>query len=400
MNPLSNKGINDMNELDCKRALVLQGGRAGLTNKGINQMNELDCLREMVLRSSGGSLVPTTLIFSTQPNGAVVDEPFTTQPVVTVRDQNGATLTTYGGDVTIAKLSGSGTLSGDTTVAAVAGVATFVDLELSAADDYVLRASIASPALSVDSAEFNVDIPGTWAARLQTHNGDGVPLGLYQDVACTVPATEDFDPVAAIRGEFATGAITVVQSVEAEQGYLLHVNGTPTVQLDGVDDNYVLAASSLPSGNAAWTYFGVFAADNQDKDAFGWGANTGAGSRVGLVPSFSGNGQILTDVGVVGVSGGTVALGDYSVITGRYAGSGLSGAIIHRLNGTPASMTTIGTSEPMNVPATPLLSIGAIPTMNLYFAGAFVAALVSASALSDGNCTTVETYLADLLPPP
>lgn len=56
MYPLSNKGINEMNELDCLRALVLQGGVPPLTNKGINELNELDCLRILVLRPSGAGL--------------------------------------------------------------------------------------------------------------------------------------------------------------------------------------------------------------------------------------------------------------------------------------------------------------------------------------------------------
>lgn len=58
MYPLSNKGINEMNELDCLRALVLQGGVPVLTNKGINELNELDCLRILVLRPSGAGLDP------------------------------------------------------------------------------------------------------------------------------------------------------------------------------------------------------------------------------------------------------------------------------------------------------------------------------------------------------
>lgn len=201
MYPLSNKGINEMNELDCMRAIVLQGGRAGLTNKGINQMNEVDCLREMVLRSSGGALVATTLVFSTQPGGAVAGEPFTQQPVITVRDQHGATLTSFTGDVTIVKLSGSGTLSGDTTVAAVAGVATFVDLELDAADDYVLRASIASPVLTVDSAEFEVASAG-WALVVATAagspDGNGVTTSAINTTGADVifAAVSDFDDAA------------------------------------------------------------------------------------------------------------------------------------------------------------------------------------------------------------
>lgn len=55
MYPLNNKGILEMNELDCMRAIVAQGGVAGLNGKRINELNELDCLRIMALRAPGQS---------------------------------------------------------------------------------------------------------------------------------------------------------------------------------------------------------------------------------------------------------------------------------------------------------------------------------------------------------
>lgn len=82
-----------------------------------------------------GALTPTTLVFSTQPSGAVAGEPFTTQPVVTVKDQFGATLTSYTGQVTMAMDIGSpGVLTGTTTKQCVAGVATFTNLEIDEAN--------------------------------------------------------------------------------------------------------------------------------------------------------------------------------------------------------------------------------------------------------------------------
>jgi hypothetical protein len=50
MSPLNNKGINEMNELDCLRALVARyANGASLNGKGINELNELDCLRLLVV---------------------------------------------------------------------------------------------------------------------------------------------------------------------------------------------------------------------------------------------------------------------------------------------------------------------------------------------------------------
>jgi len=69
-------------------------------------------------------------MIQTQPAGAVNGVAFTTQPVVRVTDSAGNTVTSYTGNVVAAKVSGAGTLYGTTTVAAVAGVATFTNLYL------------------------------------------------------------------------------------------------------------------------------------------------------------------------------------------------------------------------------------------------------------------------------
>ncbi|MEI7557168.1 NHL repeat-containing protein, partial [Candidatus Chlorohelix sp.] len=85
----------------------------------------------------------TQVPFTTQPNGAVAGSAFTTQPVITVKDENGNPVTNYTGNVTVAIKSGTGAtgavLGGTTTVAAVNGVATFSDLTIDlAGTGYVL----------------------------------------------------------------------------------------------------------------------------------------------------------------------------------------------------------------------------------------------------------------------
>ena len=72
--------------------------------------------------------------------------------------------------------------------------------------------------------------------RLQTHNGNNVPLGLYQDVACTVPATQDFDPIAAWRDELSGSGFVVSVPFSDRYPFLFFDNGIPTVQFDGIDD--------------------------------------------------------------------------------------------------------------------------------------------------------------------
>jgi hypothetical protein len=67
-------------------------------------------------------------MMTTQPAGAVNGVALTTQPVVRVTDSGDNTVTSFTGNVVASIASGSGTLSGTTTVAAVAGVATFTNL--------------------------------------------------------------------------------------------------------------------------------------------------------------------------------------------------------------------------------------------------------------------------------
>ncbi len=75
---------------------------------------------------------PLTLTFSTQPVGANVCSPLSTQPVVTVLDENSNVAAQFQGVVTIAIGSnpGGGTLGGTLSVNAVNGVATFAGLSI------------------------------------------------------------------------------------------------------------------------------------------------------------------------------------------------------------------------------------------------------------------------------
>jgi hypothetical protein len=70
----------------------------------------------------------TKAMMTTQPAGAVNGVAFTTQPVVRVTDSGDNTVTSFTGNVVASIASGTGTLSGTTTVAAVTGVATFTNL--------------------------------------------------------------------------------------------------------------------------------------------------------------------------------------------------------------------------------------------------------------------------------
>ena len=76
--------------------------------------------------------------------------------------------------------------------------------------------------------------------RFQTHRGDRIPVGLYQDVACTVPATTDGDPIAAWRDEFTGSGLVAIQNISSHRPKLRFEEGVPQVEFDGVDDVLIL----------------------------------------------------------------------------------------------------------------------------------------------------------------
>lgn len=79
-----------------------------------------------------------------------------------------------------------------------------------------------------------------FALRLQTHKGDNVPLGLWQDTAGTIPAVLDGDPVARWDDVLGTSGLSALQANTMQQPLLRFVNGTPVVRFDGVDDQMVV----------------------------------------------------------------------------------------------------------------------------------------------------------------
>jgi len=110
---------------------------------------------------SGSSGVATHLVYTTQPSTAAKTVAWGTQPVVTIKDASGATVTT-GPDstalITLSLVSGSGALAGTVSMNAVAGVANFVGKGINATQfgNKVIRASKADTSPS-GTISFYVD---------------------------------------------------------------------------------------------------------------------------------------------------------------------------------------------------------------------------------------------------
>jgi trimeric autotransporter adhesin len=108
----------------------------------------------VTFNATGTAGAATQLAITTQPNGAVTGEVFTTQPIVSIRDVNG-NQTTSTAAVTAAIFSGGGTLAGTVTVNAVNGVATFTNLLITGTGNHTIR--FTSGALTnATSSVFNV----------------------------------------------------------------------------------------------------------------------------------------------------------------------------------------------------------------------------------------------------
>lgn len=86
------------------------------------------------------SITPTELRFTTTPV-ACTNANTNFNVVVCATDGSGNIDNTYGGNITVSKNTGTGTLGGTTTQAATSGCATFSDLQLDQQDDYTLTAS-------------------------------------------------------------------------------------------------------------------------------------------------------------------------------------------------------------------------------------------------------------------
>ncbi|HYW32556.1 MAG TPA: Ig-like domain-containing protein [Gemmatimonas sp.] len=105
--------------------------------------------------ATGVAGAATQLVVVTQPSGAASGAAFTTQPVVELRDANG-NRTTSTAMVTVTRLTGTGVLSGTTSVAAVNGRATFSALSITGTGAHTLQFVSTAPAVTVNSASFTV----------------------------------------------------------------------------------------------------------------------------------------------------------------------------------------------------------------------------------------------------
>ncbi len=185
-------GIKIANSTSLIRASIAQGTGTLAGTTTLNAVAGVATFSDLVITGSGGFLLQfyvvdpnnyaaayavssplllaaaqtvSAMAVTTQPAGAVSGSVFTTQPVVEVRDATGAKVTTATNAVTVSIASGTGTLSGTTTVNAVGGVATFSGLKITGSGPFTLKFS-SSGLADVTSVSFNVTVPFGPATKL------------------------------------------------------------------------------------------------------------------------------------------------------------------------------------------------------------------------------------------
>src|SRR5205823_850762 len=335
------------------------------------------------------------LLFTVQPTGTTAGAVITPAVRVTARDAQGNTATGFNGSVTVAlgaNASGA-TLSGTTTAAAVAGVATFGDLSLNRAGTGYTLTAAAKGVASGTSAAFDV---GAAAADRLVFTVQPVSTTAGAAIAPAVQVTAQ-DGLGNTVPSF-TGSVTVTLGNNPVAGTL---TGTTTVaatngvasfaslSIDRAGSGYTLtaaatgvttgssAAFSITPGTAATLLFTVqpsnalagaaitpavqvVAHDAQGNTATGFsgnvtmalGANPGSGTLAGTTTvalgvnpggaTLSGTTSLTAVSGVATFSSLSIdKVGTGYTLTAVDPGEGLSGATSTAFNITPGPATQL-----------------------------------------------------------
>ena len=147
---------------------------------------------------------------------------------------SGPVATAFTGTTTLGKASGSGTISGTLTPAAVAGVATYSDIQFSAADTYTMSASGASPIVSATSGNVVIS-PATAAPTVNSPTSSGIGA-----TTATLGATFQADGGASITDYgvvWGTSANPTTADTKVQKG----TSSTPP-------ETFTVSATGLPAG--------------------------------------------------------------------------------------------------------------------------------------------------------
>jgi hypothetical protein len=134
--------------------------------------------------------------------------------------------------------------------------------------------------------------PPSYQLRLQTHNGDNVPLGLYQDAAMTIPAMEDGDPIYVWKDVLTSSGLVYTAPDSSQRPTLRFRYGVPVVNFPGGTRKILISNTTLADNSTDLTTYVVCRPDSDSGgSAFsngglgtGWSIGSGAAGSSFDVP--------------------------------------------------------------------------------------------------------------------
>jgi adhesin/invasin len=322
---------------------------------------------------TGVAPTATRLVFGQQPTDEQAGA--TISPAVTVRavDGNGATVTSFTGNVTMAigTNPGGGTLSGTTTVAAVSGVATFSNLSINRAGSGYTLTAAASGMTGATSVPFSITPgPASGATSTITASPTSVPANGSSSSTITVELRD------ALGNRVTTGgAVVALTTTAGTLGPVTnHGDGTYTAELTAPSSPATATVSGTVGGapisdTATVTFtlvspaairlvFGQQPTDTQAGASITPAVTVRAVDNGGaLVTSF--NGAVTIDIGTNPAGGDLSGTTTVTAISGVATFSNLSidrAGSGYRLSAS-ASGATGGTSAPFAITPGPASTI-------------------------------------------
>ncbi|WP_170113284.1 Calx-beta domain-containing protein [Ahniella affigens] len=289
------------------------------------------------------------LQFLQQPTSALTNTPITPAPTVRILDSAGnLTSTTAAVTLAIANNPAGGTLSGITTVNAVAGIATFSGLSINnAGTGYTLSAS-SSGLTGATSTAFNISCPAT-VVSIGNDSGAGSLRQIIADACAN--STITFAPgVTTVNLSSAQVSINKNLTLDGGAGVTLtRVAGSPNFRILDITSGTIVLLDNLNISNGSVAGFGggiqnagdltvqdAVISGNASTGSFGGGgiANNG-GTLVISNSTLSGNSAAGIGGALAMPNGGSAIL-TRSTLSGNSAQTG--GAILARSQGAATSL--------------------------------------------------------------
>ena len=371
---------------------------------------------------------PAQLVFTVSPSSSTGGVPFGTQPVVTVLDAYGNTVTTDTSNVTLAigTNPSGGTLGGVTTVAAVNGVATFSSLSVNKpGTGYTLTASDGALTGATSSA-FDIAI-GAAAQLGFTTSPDGATAGTaftQQPVVAVQDAGGN-----TIVGDNTTSVTLTISSNGNPGGGTLSgtitatvVNGVATfsgLSINKSGAGYTLTATddsgALNSGTSSAFTVSPAALDHFKVEAAGGGnlatQTAGIATKIKITAQDAYNNTVTGFTGTVSITAANATLSGAPVTSGAFtAGVLASQSLMFTSAGSGVKLTAAsggktGTSNAFTVNAQPTFTSPPVVTPNPIIAGQTLHGQASATSgtvtwdfgdgvqqTTQGGATVTHTY--------